>query len=92
MLPRAYSLPSHHQKNVGKGMRRTTVGIVTAVAGQAMSVAAVLENFLVTPIRVCRTAGTDAWLVAAAIGPLMVFVGVALYIDGRSKRPGELDT
>lgn len=74
-------------------MRRTTVGIISAVAGQVLSVAAVLEEFVVTPTAwACRGTDADAWLVAAAIGPLLVFVGVALYVDGLSKRPREWDS
>lgn len=72
-------------------MRRTIVGVITAVAGQAISIAAVLKEFVITPVSVCSSSSANTWLVAAAIGPLLVFVGVALYIDGRSKRPDEWD-
>ena len=72
---------ARNEEQRGGGVRRTTVGIIMAVAGQVMSGVAVFMDFAVAPAQVCGTPATvNVWLVTAAMGPLLVLVGV--WMDG----------
>jgi len=70
-------------------VRRIAIGIIMAVAGQVMSGVAVFAELVAAPAQVCGPATVNVWLVTAAIGPLLVLVGVAFYVDGRMKQSGE---
>ncbi|MBA4232264.1 hypothetical protein D7S78_18810 [Ralstonia pickettii] len=72
-------------------VRRTTIGIIMAVAGQFMSGVAVFAELVVAPAQACDPATVNVWLATAAMGPLVVLVGVAFYVDGRRKQSGEWD-
>ncbi|MDO3622832.1 hypothetical protein Q3O98_17265 [Ralstonia pseudosolanacearum] len=70
----------------GGEVRSTTVGIIVAAVGQVMCVAGVLKEFVAAPVPTCNPAEVSIWLIAAALGPLLVLVGVAMYVNGHTKR------
>lgn len=70
-------------------MRRPTIGVATAVAGLALSGAAIIFELLAASAPVCRPTAVTGWLIAMAMGPLLAFVGVALYVEARTKQLGD---
>lgn len=69
-------------------MRSTSFGIFIAAVGQFMCVTGVLEEFFAAPLRGCYSTGGNGWLIAAALGPMFILVGVAVYVNGRADWQG----
>lgn len=43
------------------------------------------RHVVAAPVPTCNPADVSVWLIAAALGPLLVFVGVAFYVNGHTK-------